>query len=174
MKKATLLILIVLGSIAAKAQHPLMRVYFADSVLNNQLSPTPLPQVAISGYYDNLLHIPNISINGISHAVTDGQSWTTSSSAPTIPVLPKSANYTVTTSDFGSAKVLYVPVDCTSGAVTITAPTASTVGGYTIVLTKTDATANALTISGLGSDNVISVQTSAKQIISNGSTYIQQ
>lgn len=92
-------------------------------------------------------------------------------SAPAIPVLSKSANYTILSADFGLAKVLIVNVDCTSGSVTLTEPTASTVSGYRVYIRKTDATVNTITISGLSTDNIIGVQNSAKETLSNGSTW---
>lgn len=87
-------------------------------------------------------------------------------------VLSKSANYTILSTDWGNSKVLYVPVDCTSGSLTLTIPTASSFTGYVIFVTKTDATANTITISGLGSDNVIGTKLWTKQCISNGTNWI--
>lgn len=158
----------------AQTPSPHLKLLAVDSAFNNLITSFYLAQVAMSGYYENLLHIPSISINGTSHSVTDGQSWTISTTVPAITVLaPKTSNYTVTTSDFGTAKVLYVPVDCTSGAVTITEPTASSITGYTIIIAKTDATSNMVTISGLATDNKMNIQNSSKETFSDG-TAIRQ
>lgn len=66
----------MLASFRSMAQTPQVRVFFVDSAGYNQIAPWLLPQVAISGYYDNLLHLPSITIAGVTHSVTNGQNWT--------------------------------------------------------------------------------------------------
>lgn len=151
MKKILLLTLLL--PVFAKAQ--IRSVMYMDSVGQIHICAVQLPQVAISGYYSNLIGIP------------------ASFPPPAMTVLAKSANYTILVGDFGSAKVLYVPVDCTSGSVTITMPSASAITGYQVVITKTDATANTVTISGLTGDNVIGTQKWSKELLSDG-TNIRQ
>lgn len=172
--KKLLFIAAMLLSLCAKAQHPYMRVYFADSVLNNELANFPLSQVAISGYYDNLLHIPNITIGGVTHAVTDGQSWVISGSTVPTPAIAKTANYTILSTDFTTGNpTLLATFDCTSGNLTATLPSAATFAGYTIKITKTDASGNTVTISGLTGDNVIGTQKWMKELVSDGTNWRQ-
>lgn len=148
-------------------------VLYVDSAFMSHVSATAMPMVSIYGRYNDLTSKPAISINGVSQTVTNGQSWTVSGSAVAIPILPKTANYTVVSGDFGSAKVLYVSADATAGNMTITLPTASGVSGYTVIVTKTDATGNSVTISGLSSDNVITIQNSSKEAIAGSASYTQ-
>lgn len=83
-------------------------------------------------------------------------------------VITKSANYSITSADFvvGHTTELIVWVDCTSGSVTLTLPSASTFAAYTIKIGKIDNTANVLTLSGLSADNKMQIQNSLKEIIS--------
>lgn len=89
--------------------------------------------------------------------------------------LSKSANYSIVSTDFASGKppILHLWVDCTSGSLTATLPSASTFAGYIVVIGKTDATANVLTISGCAYDNKMNIQNSVKEFYSNASTWLQ-
>ena len=87
--------------------------------------------------------------------------------------LQKAANYTVLSTDFTpNTATLYITVDCTSGNNTITLPTATSYPGYQIVVAKSDATSNTLTISGLNQDNLISVQYSSKTALSQNGVWV--
>lgn len=85
-------------------------------------------------------------------------------------VLTKSTNYTVVVGDFqvGFKTTLDIYVDASAGNVTITLPAASTFQGYTIYVTKTDASANTVTIFGLLGGNVLSTQYQSKQSNTDG------
>lgn len=78
-------------------------------------------------------------------------------STSTVNELSKTANYTILSTDFAAGKqpIIDLSVDATAGNVTITLPTASSFGGYTIYVTKTDVSANTVTISGLSGTNVL-------------------
>lgn len=90
---------------------------------------------------------------------------------PIISSISKSANYTIVSGDFGTSKVLYITVDCTSGNLTVTMPSNTTFAGYTVYGTKSDVTANTVTFSGVGSDNIIGTKGQVKQFIPSSSTW---
>lgn len=124
--------------------------------------------VATTGAYSDLTGKPtNVS------TFTNDAGYLTASSVPNL--LTKTANYTITGSDFASGKpaILHVWVDCTSSNVTLTLPSASTFAGYFVTVGKTDNTANTLTISGCSYDNIITVQNSVKELYSTSSTWKQ-
>lgn len=69
----------------------------------------------------------------------------------TFPVLStKTANYTVLSGDWGASGMLTIPVDATSGNITITLPTITGLAGKVINIKRLDGTANTITISGNG------------------------
>ncbi len=85
----------------------------------------------------------------------------------------KSANYTITTTDFivGNVARLTVFCDDSGGSFTVTLPTA--IAGYPIDIVKTNTSTNAITISGAtGTFNVISGLNQSKSYISNGTTWV--
>ncbi len=86
------------------------------------------------------------------------------------PVTTKTGNYTATAADET------ILVDCTSGAVTITMPSAST-AGKRITVVKTDASANKVTVQRAASDTLagatsfkIGLQYDSADMVSNGGT----
>lgn len=87
--------------------------------------------------------------------------------------LSKTADYTIQTTDFSPSKktVLDLYVDATAGNVTITLPSASTFQGYTIYVTKTDASVNTVTVASLLGGGTISTQYASKQANSNGTSW---
>lgn len=190
MKKLILFLLLI--PIFAKAQQPVpidSSHYAARGIIITKIQGDSLASLMVrfSGSYSNpswlnsiawskITSVPTIySFTGSSSQYTKGDgTYGTLPSIPAATVLTKSANYTITTGDFGTAKVLYVPVSASGGNVTITMPTASSITGYIIIITKTDATANLVTISGLSADNSMSVQNSSKEIISDGTTIRQE
>jgi hypothetical protein len=91
-----------------------------------------------------------------------------------INILSKSASYTIVSGDISPSKqpIIYLAVDCTSGSNTQTMPSATTYAGYTIKVTKTDATANTITISGVAADNIISVKGTVKEFISLSGNWV--
>lgn len=128
---------------------------YMDSVGQQHISTTATPKVALTGSYNDLTNKPSLA-------------------AQAITVLPKSANYTVSLSDFGAAKVLKIPVSASGGSVTITVTTTTIPSGYTVIISKTDNTSNAVTIAGLGFDNVMTVQNSSKEVIDDSGTFLSQ
>jgi hypothetical protein len=177
-------------SIHCYGQRPQMKVLFVDSAFMNQISPTFLPQVAISGYFDNLLHLPTtitgygitdavnksttLTINGTTQDLSTNRSWTVSSAVAPMNTLSKTANYTIASGDFGAGKAasLILSVDATSGNNTQTLPSAVTFAGYTIYVVKTDATANVVTLSGVSGNNTLGTQNQSRTLISTGTTWI--
>lgn len=92
--------------------------------------------------------------------------------------LSKTANYTILAADFGRNGTLTVFVDATSGAVQIELPTPANMVNRTVVVVKTDVSANAVTVKGNGATNinaantyVISLQYENATIKSNGTQY---
>lgn len=92
--------------------------------------------------------------------------------------LSKTANYTILAADFGRNGTLTVFVDATSGAVQIALPTVGDMANRTVVVVKTDGSANAVTVKGSGTTNinatntyVISLQYENTTIKTNGTQY---
>lgn len=65
----------------------------------------------------------------------------------------KTANYTATLTDY------YIPVDATSGNITVTLPAASGNAGLTYFIYKTDASANTVIVDGDGTETINGVST---------------
>lgn len=80
-------------------------------------------------------------------------------------VLSKSADYTIVSGDFvgGKKTTLDLYVDTSSGNVVITLPTYTSFIGYTIYVTKTDASANTVTINTVVGNNVLAAQYQTRQ-----------
>lgn len=93
-----------------------------------------------------------------------------------INTLSKTASYTIVSGDISLAKqsIIYLAVDCTSGSNTQTLPSATTYAGYKIIVTKTDATANTITISGVALDNIIGVKGTVKEFISLSGNWVNK
>lgn len=64
------------------------------------------------------------------------------------PTTPVTADYTATIND------AFIPVDCTSGAVTVTLKPAAEAEGKRLTVKKIDSTSNALTVDGDGSETI--------------------
>ena len=64
------------------------------------------------------------------------------------PTTAVTANYTVTVND------AFIPVDCSSGAITVTLRQAGEAKGKRLTVKKIDSTANALTVDGNGSETI--------------------
>ena len=84
----------------------------------------------------------------------------------------KTANYTATSTDY------FIFCDATSGAITITLPTAVGIGGKVYAIKKTDASANTVTIDAAGTETidgaltvVTAVQYASYSIVSNGANW---
>lgn len=158
--KKLILVFLLFCSLTGVAQT--RYVLYTDSAGYNHVSSTPLPLIAIWGF------------RGTSAQYTKGDgTYGTLPTATPYTVLAKSASYTVSFSDFGSSTVLKIPVTATSGAVVITITTTTVPSGYTVIVSKTDASTNAVTISGVTSDNIMTVQNSSKEVLSDGSTLSQ-
>jgi len=86
-------------------------------------------------------------------------------SAATDNILSKTANYTIISGDFATGKksTLDLYVDATAGNVTITLPSSTTFAGYTIYVTKTDASANTVTVNTVSGANTLTVQYQSRQ-----------
>lgn len=67
---------------------------------------------------------------------------------PIFATATKTGNYTLTSSD------TVILADSTSGSVTITLPTASTVSGYRFYVKRTDGSANSVSVARSGSDTI--------------------
>lgn len=161
------LIVIIALFISTKGSSQIKYIQYMDSVGQVHTSLTALPQVAISGYFANLLNKPT-TISG--YGITDA----TSTSGLIYNILNKTANYTILSTDFNTAflKQLFVFVDCTSGSVTITLPSA--LAGYLIAITKTDASANTVTVSGLLGNNTLTSQFQARTMCNNTTNWFNQ
>ena len=84
----------------------------------------------------------------------------------------KTGNYTITSSD------TVILADATSGTITITLPTASSVSGYRFYIKRTDGSANSVSVARSGSDTIdgstsctISVQYVSLEVVSDGSNW---
>lgn len=115
MKRKLLFIPLLLLALSTRAQSPQIRNVFMDSVGVIHISPNLVPQVAISGYFSNLLSKPTtlagygitdggVSItagNGISitGSGTSGSPYVISEIAPTItqPTRTLNSNFTINT-----------------------------------------------------------------------------
>lgn len=88
-------------------------------------------------------------------------------------ILPKTADYTIVSGDFAAGKktTLDLYVDATAGNVTITLPSASTFAGYTIYITKTDASVNTVTINTLLGGNTLITRYQSRQANSDTSSW---
>lgn len=164
MKKLILIFAVTLFSLSVKAQTR-YNIY-QDSVGQVHVSSLPQPMVAIWGNFSNLLSIPTtIAGYGITDAI---------GSSSAINTLSKTASYTIVSGDISTSKqpVIYLSVDCTSGSNTQTLPSATTYAGYKIIVTKTDATANTITVSGVSLDNIIGIKGSSKEFIVMNSNWV--
>jgi len=90
--------------------------------------------------------------------------------------LTKTTNYTVLIADYVNNNTLVIYVDATAGNVTITLPNASTFTNYEVIVKKTDASANSVTITGDAnidgaSTLVVSGQYAKSKVTSNGTQY---
>lgn len=88
------------------------------------------------------------------------------------PVSAKTANYTVTVND------AFIPVDATSGAVTITLKPAAQAKGKRLTVKKTDSSSNTVTVDANGSETIddaltqiISYQYDSICLMSDGSEW---
>jgi len=88
------------------------------------------------------------------------------------PVSSKTANYTVTVND------AFIPVDATSGAVTITLKPAAQAKGKRLTVKKTDSSSNTVTVDANGSETIddaltqiISYQYDSICLMSDGSEW---
>lgn len=91
-------------------------------------------------------------------------------------VLSKTAAYTILTTDFGSSGMLTVYVNATSAAVTITLPSVANMLGKVVNVIKTDASANAVTVTGAANINgastfSLTTQYNSVEIHSNNTQY---
>lgn len=91
-----------------------------------------------------------------------------------VPIAAKTTAYTATADDF------LITGDATSAAFTVTLPAASTVTGLVLCIIKIDASGNAVTIDGSGSETIngsatlaLSSQWSKATIVSDGSNWIR-
>jgi hypothetical protein len=89
------------------------------------------------------------------------------------PVMPVTSAYTVSLND------AFVPVNATSGAITVTLPKVAECKGKMIVIKKTDASANAVTVDGNGSEtidgattNALSSQYDSVSLMSDGTQWL--
>lgn len=123
MKRLVIIIAVLISTqLRAQDPSPKLRLLAVDSSLNNTITSFYLSQVGISGYYDNLKHIPSITINSVTHSVIDGQSWTIPTTGGTVTsitpgyghvslsTITTTGNTTIDTSSMGLQTVLnYFP-----------------------------------------------------------------
>jgi hypothetical protein len=90
-----------------------------------------------------------------------------------LPIVTKTADYTVTASDYA------ILGDASSGAITITLPTAVGIAGRVYVVKKIDNSSNVVTVAASGSETIdgattytLSSQWKYVTIISNGSNWL--
>lgn len=101
--------------------------------------------------------------------------YSPTTSTGTFPYLSKIASYTVLSSDWSTSPMLTITVNATSGNLTITLPTASTVAGKVINIKRLDGSVNTVTVSGSidgGSSIAIPMQNGNLQIQSISTSYI--
>ena len=91
----------------------------------------------------------------------------------TINLKSVSGNYTVLSTDFvvGKLPVLDLYVDASGGPATVTLLSATTYAGYTIYITKTDNTTNAITVNTVQGSNTLTVQDQVRQFNSNNNVW---
>lgn len=108
----------------------------------------------ISGTTYKGLTIPNAIPNGTAGLAIYNNFKTIADSLETIPAYAsssKSTNYTVLTTDYGKT----ILCDATSAAFTVTLPAVASAGdGFWVNIVKIDASANAVTIDGYGSETI--------------------
>lgn len=126
---------------------------------------------------------PQINTPSLNTTSVVGQVWTATNTAgagtwTTLPVLidnilSKTADYTIVAGDFvaGKKSTLDLYVDATAGNVTITLPSATTFAGYTIYVTKTDASVNTVTINTVLGLNTLITQYQERQFNNNGTSW---
>lgn len=109
---------------------------------------------------------------------SDGADWSAEGADRPYATAAKTADYTVTTADIGKT----ITVDATSAAVTVTLPTvASAADGFVVTIKRIDASTNAVTIDGNGSETidgattlVLSTQYEAAQLRCNGTAWYEE
>lgn len=107
--------------------------------------------VAVNSAYTNLAAIIDAPTQAANAANSAAQAAASAASGMYSAVQDKSANYTIVAADAGDL----IRVTTTSGAVTITLPTISTVGdGFKIAIVKWTSDANAVNIARSGSDTI--------------------
>lgn len=158
MKKILFILAFTLSSLYVRAQE--QHNVYMDSLGFEHITVAKTPQVAISGYFTNLVNKPT-TLGG--YGITDGAA----TSGLVYNILSKTANYTILSTDFNTAflKILDLYVDATSGNITITMP--SVISGYMIYVTKTDASANTVTVSGATGNSTLTYQTQSRQYLNN-------
>lgn len=108
--------------------------------------------------------------------VSDGANWTAEGADRLFATLSKTTTYTVTTADVGKL----IKGDATSGAFSITLPAATSAGdGFEVTIQKIDATTNAVTVDGDGTETIngaatlaLSTQWWGAQLRCDGSNWI--
>ena len=107
--------------------------------------------VAVNSAYTNIAAIIDAPTQAAAAANSAAQAAASAASGMYSAVQDKSANYTIVAGDAGDL----IRVTTTSGAVTITLPTISTVGdGFKIAIVKWTSDANAVNIARSGSDTI--------------------
>lgn len=107
--------------------------------------------VAVNSAYTNIAAIIDAPNQAAAAANSAAQAAASAASGMYSAVQDKSANYTIVAGDAGDL----IRVTTTSGAVTITLPTISTVGdGFKIAVVKWTSDANAVNIARSGSDTI--------------------
>ena len=107
--------------------------------------------VAVNSAYTNIAAIIDAPTQAANAANSAAQAAASAASGMYSAVQDKSSNYTIVAGDAGDL----IRVTTTSGAVTITLPTISTVGdGFKIAVVKWTADANAVNIARSGSDTI--------------------
>lgn len=91
-------------------------------------------------------------------------------------ILNKTANYTITQSDLSNVNTTVVYANATAGNITITLPSVANSTGRKIIVFKTDATANTITLTGSANINgsatyMVTAQYSSVEIHANGTQY---
>lgn len=126
---------------------------------------------SISGFDFNKRVSVSAALNA-GEAVNLGQLSSTANEV----ILSKSANYTITLADLSNVNTTVVYVDATSGNITITLPSVANATGRKIIVFKTDASANTVTLTGGANINgsatyTVTPQYSSVEIHANGTQY---
>jgi len=103
MKKILLFLVVLTLSVRGMAQSPKEYIMYSDSAGYNHIATNPLPQVAISGYYNNLINLPTMN-SGVTRPI-NSTTFTVSSLRTAIVFYTLSISCTATIGSSASGTV---------------------------------------------------------------------